>query len=163
MTALILVSIFGCLSATILPGPRIYYAMARDNLFFKSFSNIHPKYNSPSNAVIWQGIVSSAICLTGTYEQLFTYVTFSVLLFYIAQALALFVLRIKMSDAHRPYKVWGYPIVPVLFGLSMLLIAANTLIERPKESFIGIISIVVGLPVFFYWNRKNSSEGDIRN
>ena len=89
MTALILVSIFGCLSATILPGPRIYYAMSRDGLFFKSFTNVHPKYHTPSTAIIWQGIVSALICLTGTYEQLYTYVIFSSLLFYIALALAL--------------------------------------------------------------------------
>ncbi len=158
MTALILISIFGCLSATILPGPRIYYAMARDGIFFKSFSRVHPKYHSPSVAVIWQGIIASILCVSGTYEQLYTYVIFSTLLFYIALAIALFVLRKKMPDKPRPYKVWGYPAVPVLFGLAMGLIAINTLIEKPLESVLGLALILIGWPVFTYWKRKNKQE-----
>ena len=157
MTAVILISILGCLSATILPGPRIYYAMAKDGLFFRSFSKVHPKYHSPSVAVIWQGIIASILCVSGTYEQLYTYVIFSTLLFYIALAAALFVMRKKMPDMPRPYKVWGYPVVPVIFGLSMLLIAINTLIEKPLESMVGIVLLFLGWPVFRYWQRKNKS------
>lgn len=156
MTAVILISILGCLSATILPGPRIYYAMAKDGLFFKSFSKVHPKYHSPSVAVIWQGIIASILCVSGTYEQLYTYVIFSTLLFYIALAAALFVMRKKKPDMPRPYKVWGYPVVPVIFGLSMLLIAINTLIEKPLESMVGIVLLFLGWPVFRYWQRKNN-------
>jgi APA family basic amino acid/polyamine antiporter len=155
MTALILISIFGCLSATILPGPRIYYAMAKDGLFFKSFLRVHPKYHSPSVAVIWQGIIASFLCLSGTYEQLYTYVIFSTLLFYIALALALFVLRKKMPDKPRPYKVWGYPVVPILFGLAMMIIAINTLIEKPLESLVGLVLLFIGWPVFMYWRKKS--------
>jgi len=158
MTALILVSIFGCLSATILPGPRIYYAMSRDGIFFKSFANVHPKYRSPSTAIVWQGIVSALLCLTGTYEQLYTYVIFSSLLFYIALAIALFILRIKMPDANRPYKVWGYPVVPVLFGLSMFLITINTLVERPVESLVGILLVIIGWPVYYYWQIRSTKQ-----
>jgi APA family basic amino acid/polyamine antiporter len=157
MTAVILISILGCLSATILPGPRIYYAMAKDGLFFKSFSKVHPKYHSPSVAVIWQGIIASILCVSGTYEQLYTYVIFSTLMFYIALAAALFVMRKKKPDMPRPYKVWGYPVVPVIFGLSMLLIAINTLIEKPLESMVGIALLFLGWPVFRYWQRKNNS------
>ena len=156
MTAVILISILGCLSATILPGPRIYYAMAKDGLFFKSFSKVHPKYHSPSVAVIWQGIIASILCVSGTYEQLYTYVIFSTLLFYIALAAALFVMRKKKPDMPRPYKVWGYPVVPVIFGLSMLLIAINTLFEKTLESMVGIVLLFLGWPVFRYWQRKNN-------
>jgi APA family basic amino acid/polyamine antiporter len=154
MTALIVISIFGCLSATILPGPRIYFAMANDGLFFKSFNKVHPKYHSPSTAIIWQGIVASILCVSGTYEQLYTYVIFSTLLFYIALAAALFVLRRKMPDAPRPYRVWGYPVVPVLFGLAMLVIAVNTLIEKPMESIVGLTLFIIGWPVYAYWNNR---------
>ena len=154
MTGLILVSILGCLSATILPGPRIYYAMANDGLFFTSFARVHPQHHSPSVAVIWQGIWASILCLSGTYEQLYTYVVFTSLVFYIALAAAIFILRQKKPNADRPYKVWGYPFVPVIFGLAMLLIAINSLVERPLESMVGIGLIVVGLPVYLFWKTR---------
>ena len=156
MTALILVSIFGCLSATIVPGPRIYYAMAKDGVFFEKFSRVHEKYHSPSVAIIWQGIWASVLCLSGTYEELYTYVVFTTLLFFIAQAIAIFVLRIKKPDLERPYKVWGYPVVPILFGLAMLLIAMNSVMERPVESIVGFVLLVAGLPVYAYWRRSRS-------
>jgi APA family basic amino acid/polyamine antiporter len=151
MSALILISIFGCLSATILYGPRIFYAMAKDGLFFKSFATVHTKYHSPSVAVIWQGIWSGLLCLSGSYEQLYTYVVCATLIFFMAAALAVFVLRKRHPDARRPYRLWGYPVVPILFGLSMLFIAINSLIEKPLESLIGIIIILIGLPVYWYW------------
>jgi APA family basic amino acid/polyamine antiporter len=154
ISALILVSILGCLSATILFGPRIYYAMARDGLFFQSFAEVHKKYHTPASAIIWQGIWSGILCLSGSYEQLYTYVIFATLIFFMALALAIFVLRKNRPDAERPYRVWGYPIVPVLFGLAMLLIALNSLIENTKESLIGILFILLGIPVYIYWRRK---------
>jgi APA family basic amino acid/polyamine antiporter len=154
MAGLILISILGCLSATIIYSPRIYYAMAADGLFFKKFAVVHPKYHTPSVAIIWQGIFASFLCLTGSYEQLFTYVVFAMLLFFVGVVAAVFILRRTNPDAERPYRVWGYPIVPVLFGLIIFWILINTLIERPMESALGLILIVVGLPVYFYWKRK---------
>jgi len=157
MSALILISIFGCLSATIIYGPRIFYAMSKDKLFFKSLGYVHPKYHTPTKAIIWQGVWASVLCLTGTYEQLYTYVVFAMLLFYVALAIAIFVLRKKRPETKRPYKVWGYPVVPVFFGLAMLWIMINTLIEKPVESMIGLFLIVTGLPVYYYWKRKARS------
>ena len=153
-TGLILISILGCLSATIIYSPRIYYAMAADGLFFQKFATVHPKYHTPSVAIIWQGIFASFLCLTGSYEQLFTYVVFAMLLFFVGVVAAVFVLRKTRPNMERPYKVWGYPVVPVLFGLIILWILINTLIERPMESIIGLVLIVAGLPVYFYWHRK---------
>jgi APA family basic amino acid/polyamine antiporter len=153
MAGLILVSILGCLSATIIYSPRIYYAMAMDGLFFKKFAFVHPKYHTPSIAIIWQGIFASVLCLTGSYEQLFTYVVFAVLLFFVGVVAAVFILRRTRPDAKRPYRVWGYPVIPILFGLIIVWILINTLIERPMESVIGLILIIVGLPVYFYWHR----------
>jgi APA family basic amino acid/polyamine antiporter len=155
MSGLILISILGCLSATIIYGPRIFYAMAVDDLFFKKFAKVHPKYHTPSIAIIWQGVFASLLCLTGTYEQLFTYVVFAMLLFFVGVVAAVFILRRTKPNADRPYRVWGYPVVPILFGLIILWILINTLIERPMESAIGLILIVIGLPVYFYWHRRD--------
>jgi APA family basic amino acid/polyamine antiporter len=157
MSGLILISIFGCLSATILFGPRIYYAMANDGLFFKKFSKVHPRYHSPSTAILWQGIIAGILCLTGTYEQLFTYVTFAVLVFFEGNVLAVYVLRKKRPGVQRPYRVWGYPIVPAIFGLMILAIMFSTVMERAAEALIGLVFIVIGLPVYFYWYRNQST------
>ena len=154
MSGLILLSILGCLSATIIFGPRIYYAMANDGLFFRKFATVHPKYHSPSVAIIWQGVIAALLCLTGTYEELFTYVTFAVLLFFLGTVTAVFVLRKKRPDAKRPYRVWAYPWVPAAFGLIIFWIMINTIVERPVETIIGLILITAGLPVYFYWRGK---------
>jgi len=154
MAGLILISILGCLSATIIYSPRIYYAMANDGLFFKKFADVHPKYHTPSIAILWQGIFASLLCLTGSYEQLFTYVVFGVLLFFVGVVAAVFILRRTRPDAERPYRVWGYPVVPGLFGLIIIWIMINTLIEKPVESVLGLVLIVIGLPVYLYWQRK---------
>jgi APA family basic amino acid/polyamine antiporter len=154
MAGLILISILGCLSATIIYGPRIYYAMANDGLFFKKFAYVNPRYHTPSIAIIWQGVFASLLCLTGSYEQLFTYVVFAVLLFFVGVVAAVFVLRHRRPDAERPYRVWGYPVVPGLFGLIIIWIMINTLLERPVESVLGLVLIVIGLPVYFYWRRR---------
>ena len=155
MSGLILISILGCLSATVLFGPRIFYAMAKDKLFFKQFAFVEPNYKTPTKSIIWQGVWSALLCLTGGYEALFTYVIFTSLLFYIASAFGVFVLRKKRPEAHRPYRVWGYPFVPFFFGLAMILIAVNSLIEKPLESILGLVILVIGIPVYFYWKRDD--------
>jgi APA family basic amino acid/polyamine antiporter len=161
MSGLILISILGCLSATIIFGPRIYYAMAKDRLFFTSFARVHPRYHSPNVAVVWQGLWSALLCLTGSYEQLYTYVIFVSLLFYIACACAIFVLRKKQPRAARPYRVWGYPVVPIIFGLAMFLIAVNSLLEKPVESLFGIGLIIIGLPVYLFWNKRKKQDIEV--
>lgn len=157
MSGLILVSILGCLSATVIYGPRVFYAMARDGLFFKQFAEVHPRYSSPAKAVLGQGIWSALLCLSGTYEQLFTYVVFVTLSFYVACASAVFWLRRTKPDVERPYRVWGYPLVPLLFGLAILWIMINTLVEKPVEALIGLGLTLTGLPVYFYWSRHGNT------
>jgi len=157
MNGLILVSILGCLSATILFGPRVYYAMAADGIFFKSFARVHPRHRTPGIAIVWQGIWSSILCLTGTYEQLFTYVIFTVLVFFIAATLAIFRLRKINPGADRPYRTWGYPVVPAIFGLAMTFIAVSSLLEKPQESFLGLLMILIGLPVYYYWSKDTKT------
>ena len=157
MSGLILISIFGCLSATIIYGPRVFFAVAKDGLFFRAFAQVHPKYRTPSHAIIWQGIWAAVLCLSGTYEQLYTYVIFVLLIFYIALGLAVIKLRKTSPDIERPYKVWGYPVVPVLFALAMFWIMINTLVEKPVESMIGLFLVLTGLPIYFYWKNRSKA------
>ena len=150
----ITISTFGCLAATILYGPRVYYAMAESGLFFRSMSAIHPRYRVPGRAIIWQGVWSSLLCLSGTYQTLYEYVVFALVLFFAATGAAVLVLRAKKPDLPRPYHVWGYPAVPVVFVLINLAVFGNSIYSQPRESLLGLLIILAGVPAFLYWKRK---------
>jgi APA family basic amino acid/polyamine antiporter len=154
----VLVSTFGCLSANILAGGRIYLAMARDGLFFRGLSVVDSRTRVPARSLWAQGGVASLLALTGTYEQLYTYVTFAVVVFQVATGAAIFVLRRKLPDAPRPYRAWGYPIVPALFVLATLLLVWNTLVERPVQSLWGLGLMAAGLPAYAWWRRRRDGE-----
>jgi APA family basic amino acid/polyamine antiporter len=138
VSAAILVSIFGCLSANILTCSRIYQPMAQDGLFFRSLARIDPRHRVPTASLLAQAAWASVLVLSGTFEQLYTYVVFAEVLFYAATGAALYVLRRAQPQTPRPYRCWGYPWVPALFILSSLALMANTLKERPTESLIGL-------------------------
>lgn len=143
-------------SSCILAGARVSYAMGRDGLFFKRMANVHPQFRTPVFALVTQGIWSSAIALTGTYDQLFTYTMFGMVLSYVACVIALFVLRRNQPDKPRPYRCFGYPWVP---GLYVLLIGGwiiNTVIERPMEAFSCIAVGAIGVPGYLYWKRSSA-------
>lgn len=150
----IMLSIFGCLSATIIYGPRVYYAMAKDRSFFKSMAYLHPRYRVPSKALVGQAIWSSLLCLSGTYEDLFEYVVFALVIFFALTGFAVIVLRFKQPERKRPYKTWGYPIIPLLFVLINLAVFFNTVIDQPLKSTIGLIMLGIGIPAFLYWKKK---------
>jgi APA family basic amino acid/polyamine antiporter len=154
VSAAILVSIFGCLSANILTCSRIYQPMAQDGLFFKSLARINPRHHVPTASLAAQGTWASVLVLSGTFEQLYTYVVFIEVVFYAATGAALYVLRRCQPATPRPYRTWGYPWVPALFILSSLALMANTLKERPLESLIGLGLLVLGLPAFAAWRRN---------
>jgi APA family basic amino acid/polyamine antiporter len=154
VSALILCSIFGAINGTVLGGPRAYFAMARDGLLFPSAGQVHPRYGTPAVALLIQGGWSIVLASTGTYKQLYTYVIFTGWLFYGAAALAVVVLRHKRRELARPYRVWGYPVLPVAFSVAALAIVANALVRSPKESGLGLILVLVGLPIFLIWKRK---------
>jgi len=155
----VLISTFGCLSATILYSPRIYLPMARDGVFFHSLAAVHPKFHTPGRSLWAQSLWAIALTLSGTYEQLYTYVVFAAVLFHAATTAAVFVLRRKLPDAPRPYRVWGYPVVPALFVLASILLIANTLIEKPIESLLGLGLVALGLPAYFWWRRHPAEPG----
>ena len=159
ITAAVLVSTFGCISSTILYAARIYLPMAEDGVFFPALAKVHPRYRTPSASILAQGMWASLLTFSGTYEQLYTYVTFVIVLFHAATGAAVFVLRRTRPDAPRPYRVRGYPLVPAVFILPSLALVANTLAERPKESLFGVGILALGLPAYAWWRRGSKEAG----
>jgi APA family basic amino acid/polyamine antiporter len=153
LTLAVLVSTFGCLSSTILYSPRIYLPMAADGLFFQSMARVHPRYRVPTVSLWTQTLWAVVLTASGRYDQLYTYVVFVAVLFHAATGAAVFVLRRKRPDAPRPYRTWGYPVVPFLFIASSAVLVVNTLHEKPVESLFGLGLLALGLPAYFYWRR----------
>jgi APA family basic amino acid/polyamine antiporter len=153
MAGAILISTFGCINGLILAGARVYYAMAKDGLFFKS-AGILSVHNVPKVALIVQGIWTALLCLTGTYGQLLDYVIFAALIFYALTTLALFRLRAIAPDMPRPYKAFGYPIVPGFYMLSAAAVAVIMLFAKPAYSVAGLIVVLLGIPVYFIWRKR---------
>jgi APA family basic amino acid/polyamine antiporter len=153
LSAAVLLSSFGCLSSTILCCSRIYHPMAEDGLFFRSLAVIHPRHRTPGRSLWAQSAWAIVLTLSGTYEQLYTYVVFAGVLFHIATGAAVFVLRRTRPELPRPYRVWGYPVVPALFIVASLILMVNTLVEKPRESLWGLLFVALGLPAYAWWRR----------
>lgn len=162
ISAAILLSIFGCLSATILYGPRVYLAMAEDGLFFESMAAIHPRYRVPSKALTGQAIWSCLLCLSGTYQDLYEFVVFALVIFFAATGLSIIVLRRKQPQKRRPYKAWGYPVLPLLFVAINVAIFFNTVVAQPKKSLVGLSILCLGVPAYFYWKRKSAKKNMVQ-
>lgn len=154
ISILILFTTFGCTNSTVLPPPRLYYAMAKDGLFFKWASFIHPKYNTPSKAFIAQAVWASVLVLSGSFDQLTDMLVFASFIFYGAVTLGLFILRAKEPNTPRPYKAWGYPIVPAIFLLFCVALVLITLFTKPREALLGLGLMATGVPFYYWWNRK---------
>jgi basic amino acid/polyamine antiporter, APA family len=150
----VVISTFGCNAAAILAGSRLLYAMSQDGLFFRATGHVHPRYRTPHVAIVAVTLWSIVLTLSGRYDQLFTYVMFASILFSVAGGLALFRLRFTRPDVPRPYRAWGYPIVPALFIIGSVAFVINTLIERPGESLTGLFLLALGLPAYWYWSRR---------
>lgn len=155
MAVLILITTFGCTNTTLLGPPRLYYAMAREGLFFQSAAYVHPKYNTPSKAIMIQAVWASLLVFSGSFDQLTDMLVFAAFIFYGATALGVFILRVRMPDAPRPYKAWGYPVVPAIFILFCVALIVITLVTRPREALIGLGLMASGLPFYFYWRNRN--------
>jgi len=153
ISIVVMISIIGALNGSILAGPRIYYAMSKDGLFFKKAATVHPRYNTPGFAIIIQTIWSIFLAISGRFEQLFTFVMFIAIIMWISAAASVFTLRKKRPDLPRPYQTWGYPAVPIIFIIASLGILITTLIEKPVESLAGVALTALGIPVFYYWKK----------
>lgn len=156
---LILLSTFGALNCLLMTPSRMYFTMANDGLFFKAAARCHPRHHTPANALLMQGIWSSVLVLSGTFDQLTDMVVFASFIFYGASAFGVFVLRRTMKDAHRPYRTHGYPFVPAIFVLFCFVLVIVTIIQQPREAGIGLVLIFTGWPFYWYWNRRNQRTG----
>jgi APA family basic amino acid/polyamine antiporter len=157
MAVLIMVSTFGCSNGLILAGARVYYAMAKDGVFFKKVGTLSDR-SVPATALVVQGVWASLLCLSGTYGDLLDYVIFSVLIFYVLTVIGIFILRKKKPDAERPYKALGYPILPGLYVLCASAIAIDLLIYKTKYSGSGLAIVLLGIPVFYIWKMFSGSN-----
>jgi len=156
MAVFIMISTFGCNHIMVLAGPRVYYAMAKDGLFFKKVASLNKK-GVPAFALILQGVWSILLCLSGTYGNLLDYVIFAVLLFFTLTILAIFILRKKKPDIDRPYKAFGYPVIPAIYILTTLAIMVILLIYKPNYTFPGLGIVLLGIPVFYLWRKFNKN------
>ena len=153
MAIMIMISTFGCLNGCILTAARVYYAMAKDKMFLKQAGTLN-KNNVPANSLTMQCIWACLLCFSGTYGDLLNYIMFAVLLFYILTISGLFVLRIKKPEMERPYKAFGYPVVPAIYIILASLVALNMLIYQSTFSIYGLIIILIGIPVYFIFRKK---------
>jgi APA family basic amino acid/polyamine antiporter len=150
-----IVSALGALHANFLVGPRVPYAMSRDGNFFAFASRIQPTFHSPSGAVIFQGCLAALLVLTGTHQELYSYTMFATWMFLGLTAVALIRLRSAEPDLPRPFHVWGYPWTPLVFGISAFVISVNLWLVRPVRSSVGLMTILVGIPFFYYWRGRS--------
>jgi len=151
ISVVVMVSTFGCLNGMILAGPRLYYAMARDRVFFEAAGHLGARSGVPVKGLVIQGIWSAILTLTGTYSDLLDYIMFAAMLFYVLTVVGIFVLRRKAPDLERPYKAWGYPVVPVLYILLALTMMVILLVYKPLYTWPGLGIVAVGAPVYFVW------------
>jgi len=132
--------------------------MAKDNLFFKSAANVHPRFKTPYTSLLMQGLWSCLLVLSGTFDQLTDMLIFASFIFYGAGALGVFILRRKMKDSHRPFKAIGYPVIPAIFILFCATLVVVTIIQNPRDAGIGLLLILIGIPFFRNWNNKIKKE-----
>jgi APA family basic amino acid/polyamine antiporter len=153
----VMVSTFGTTNGTILASARVYYAMAKDRLFFRKLEDVHSKYHTPGVSIIIQGVWASLIVMTGTFDQITDMLIFVSWIFYGLGAYGVIVLRKKMPDAERPYKVIGYPVLPIVFVLFSAFFVIFSLKENIRNAVFGLILVVIGVPFYFYFRKKRNN------
>ena len=153
LSALIAVSCFGAMASCALSGARIYYAMAKDGIFFPKMGEVHPRWKTPAFALIGQGVWGAVLTLSGRYDQLYTYVMFMMVLSYTLGVGCLFIFRWKRPELPRPYRCTGYPWLPALYILIGTVWTINTIWQRPKEALAGTVIVLIGVPGYLYWKR----------
>jgi APA family basic amino acid/polyamine antiporter len=152
VSIVVIVSAIGALGGVILAGPRVYFAMARDGLLFRWIGVPHPRFQTPHIAIILQAIWASVLVATGSYRSLFTRVVYTEWIFFALMAAGLFILR-RRPDYEPAYRTWGYPVVPILFIAFSALIVGNQIAAEPMDSAIGLLLVIAGLPVYYFWSK----------
>jgi APA family basic amino acid/polyamine antiporter len=154
MAGAILVSVFGCANGLILSGARVYYAMAKDRLFFRGVARLHPTHKTPAVSLMVQMAWTCLLCISGSYGQLLDYIIFAALFFYILTIVGLFVLRRTRPNVERPYKAVGYPVLPAIYILMASFVDVVLLLYKPQFTWPGLIVVLLGIPVYFAWSRS---------
>ena len=154
----IVISMFSAANGIALTAPRVFFAMAQDGLFFRRLAEVHPRFGTPAIAVGWSCAWAAVLALSGTFEQLLTYVVFAGWLFYGLGAVSVFVYRRTQPDVERPFRVPGYPVTPILFILSALAIVANTLVAQPVQGLLGIGVVLSGVPAYLVWRKRERTQ-----
>jgi APA family basic amino acid/polyamine antiporter len=155
MAIAIVISTLGCNAGLVLAGPRVFFAMAEDKLFFRKAGVLNDRYRTPAFSLWTQAVWASVLCLSGTYNQLLDYVIFAQLIFYALTILALFRLRRVRADLARPVRAFGYPVVPGLYLVALLFLAVVLLVEKPLYTTAGLAIVALGVPVYLVWRRAN--------
>jgi APA family basic amino acid/polyamine antiporter len=153
VSMIILMSIIGTLNGCFLTSPRIYFAQARDGFFFRKFAKVHLRHQTPSFAILAQGVWAAVLLMSGSYESLLDYAIFAIWLSYGVMVAGVIVLRIKRPDLPRPYRMWGYPITAALFLAITCWFLVNMILTRPVPSLVGLLLIASGVPIYFLWVR----------
>src|SRR5215470_2544367 len=157
LSAVIALSCFGAMASCTLSGARVYYAMARDGVFFQRMAEVHPKWRTPALSLIGQAIWGALLTVSGRYDHLYTYVIYGMVLSYTLTVIGLFVLRVKRPDAARPYRCTGYPWLPAIYDLLGAGWTLNTIGTRPKEALAGTFIVLIGVPGYLYWKRQSKN------
>jgi APA family basic amino acid/polyamine antiporter len=159
IAAVILVSIFSAANGLTLTAPRLYYAMARDGVFFQRLADVSPRFGTPAVAIVTSSIWAMILAATGTFDQLLTYVIFMGWVFFALAGMAIFTYRRREPNAPRPFRTPGYPLTPVLFIVSALAIVLNTVITQPQRGLIGLGGVALGIPVYYFWRSRRVLSG----
>lgn len=154
ISAMVMISTFGTVNASSMTTARVFYAMAKDKMFFKRMGEVHPKFRTPAKSLVVQGTWASILCLTGTYDQIFTYVIFAGWIFYALGAAAVFILRVKQPNAVRAYTVPFYPVIPILFIAVATWFVYNTIVQQTADSMVGLLLLIAGIPFYLYWQKQ---------
>jgi APA family basic amino acid/polyamine antiporter len=160
MAIAIMMSTFGCVNGLVLAGPRVYYAMARDGLFFKQAGTLHPTWRTPTFGLIAQAVWAMLLCISGSYGNLLDYVVFASLLFYFFTTISLFRLRQTQPDLPRPVKAFAYPYLPGLYILATLSLMIMLLFQRPVYAGLGLLIVAIGVPIYFLGGGRRPVAGD---
>ena len=160
LTLAMAVSAFGALHVVILTGARIPYAMARDGVFFQFTGRVHPRFSTPTGALLFLGTVATLLALTGTFEELYSLFVFAVWIFFALTGIALLRLRRTEPNLARPYRAWGYPLTPAIFVVAAIALTLNLGMVRPVRSTLGLLVILLGIPFYYWWRGKNPSADE---
>jgi APA family basic amino acid/polyamine antiporter len=155
----ILISMFGTANGNIMTGSRLYFAQACDGLFFEKFTFVHPRYETPAVSILVQGVWSALLTLSGSYEILFSYSTFTFWIFYALTVAGVLILRRKYPNMPRPYKMWGYPVTPLIFVAVAIWFVVNAVISKPGPSLVGVAIVASGVPAYYAWRWSELKKG----